>query len=101
MEFRNPRVSAQKPSPPSQKTQSSSPGGSTPGPGVRQHLRAGLVVPVIGALLLGVSGYYTVVDNRQIQQTRATVIDSLPTPSPTPSPKKKKKPGKKKKAGSN
>jgi hypothetical protein len=72
-------------------------------PGLRQHLRAGLVIPIIGALLLGVSGYYTVVDNREIQQTRATVIDALPTPSPPPSPKKKKKkPGKKKKkAGSN
>lgn len=71
-------------------------------PGLRQHLRAGLVVPTIGALLLGVSGYYTVVDNRQILETRATVIDALPTPSPTPSPKKKKKkPGKKKKAGAN
>ena len=92
---RDPRVS-------SRKTQQPALGRSTSATGLRQHLRAGLVVPTIGALLLGVSGYYTVVDNRQILETRATVIDALPTPSPTPSPKKKKKkPGKKKKAGAN
>lgn len=71
--------------------------------GVRQQIRAGLVVPVIGALLLGVAGYFTVVDNRHVQQTRATVIKALPTATPTPSPTKSKKPGKKnkKKQGGN
>ncbi len=71
--------------------------------GVRQQVRSGLVVPVIGALLLGVAGYYTVYDNRHLQDTRTAVIEALPTASPTPSPTKSKKPKKKakKKSGGN
>ncbi|MCB0920788.1 MAG: hypothetical protein KDC08_03120 [Actinobacteria bacterium] len=64
--------------------------------GVRQQIRSGLVVPVIGALLLGIAGYYTVFDNRHLQETRATVINALPTATPTPTPTKTKKPKPKK-----
>ena len=65
--------------------------------GVWQQVRSGLVVPVIGALLLGTAGYYTVVDNRNLEDTRATVINALPTATPTPTKTKKNKTKKNKK----
>ena len=67
--------------------------------GVRQQIRSGLVVPVIGALLLGIAGYYTVFDNRHLQETRATVINALPTATPTKTKKPKPKKNKKKSGG--
>jgi hypothetical protein len=70
--------------------------------GVRQQVRSGLVVPVIGALLLGTAGYNTLVDNRNLEDTRATVINALPTATPTPTKTKKNKTKKnKKKSGGN
>lgn len=64
-----------------------------------QQVRAGLVVPVIGALLLGYAAFNTVQQSRSIDKASAEVIQTLPTPTPTPSYTKSKKKKRKKSGG--
>lgn len=67
---------------------------------VSQQVRAGLVVPVIGALLLGYAAFNTVQQSRSIDKARAEVVQTLPTPTPSHTKSKKKKEKKKKAGGS-